>query len=205
MGCLAALSRFVSRLEECRLPLYKLLKKFDSFRCMDETQKTLDNLKALICKPPVLAWPEPDEALLLYVTTTTQVISATLVVEREEPGHIYKVQRPVYYISKVLSDYETCYNKVQKLLYAVLIMKRKLLHYFESHLIRVVTSFGLEEIIGNRLSMGRIAKWVVELLGLDITYVPQMAIKSQALVNFVAKWTETQQPPGHSGVLEYVF
>jgi hypothetical protein len=126
-------------------------------------------------------------------------------VEREEPGHIYKVQRPVYYISKVLSDYETRYNKVQKLLYAVLIMKCKLLHYFESHLIRVVTSFRLEEIIGNHLSMGRIAKWVVELLGIDITYVPQMAIKSQALVNFVAKWTETQQPPGHSGVLEYVF
>jgi hypothetical protein len=53
--------------------------------------------------------------------------------------------------------------------------------------------------------MGRIAKWALELLGIDITYVPQMAIKSQALVNFVAKWTETQQPPGHSGVLEYVF
>jgi hypothetical protein len=32
MGYLAALSRFVSRLEECGLPLYKLLIKSDSFR-----------------------------------------------------------------------------------------------------------------------------------------------------------------------------
>jgi hypothetical protein len=70
------------------------------------------------------------------------------VVEREEPGHVYKVQRPFYYINKVLFDYETRYNQVQKLLYAILIMKRKLLHYFESHLIRVVTSYGLGEIIG---------------------------------------------------------
>jgi hypothetical protein len=31
--------------------------------------------------------------------------------------------------------------------------------------------------------------------GINISYVPQMAIKSQALVDFVAKWTETQQPP----------
>jgi hypothetical protein len=46
--------------------------------------------------------------------------------EREEPGHLYKVQWPVYYIGKVLSDYETCYNQVQKLLYAILITKRNL-------------------------------------------------------------------------------
>jgi ribonuclease HI len=32
------------------------------------------------------------------------------VVEWEEPGHVYKVQRPAYYISKVLSDCETHYN-----------------------------------------------------------------------------------------------
>jgi hypothetical protein len=60
----------------------------------------------------VLAPPEPGETLLLYVTVTTQVVSAALVVERQEPKHIYKVQRLVYYISKVLSDYETCYNQV---------------------------------------------------------------------------------------------
>jgi hypothetical protein len=53
------------------------------------------------------------------------------------------VQRPVYYINKVVSGYETRHNQVQKLLYAILITKCKLLHYFESHLICVVTSFGL--------------------------------------------------------------
>jgi hypothetical protein len=29
-------------------------------------------------------------------------------------------------------------------------------------------------------------------MGLDITYVPQTTIKSQALADSVAKWTETQ-------------
>jgi hypothetical protein len=77
----------------------------------------------------------------MYVMTTTQVISAALVVEWEELRHIYKVQRPVYYISKVLSNCETHYNQSQKLLYVVLIMKHKLMHYFKSHLISVVTSF----------------------------------------------------------------
>jgi hypothetical protein len=110
MGYLSTLSRFVSRLGERGLPLYKLLKKSYSLRWTDETQKALNNLKALISKPLILASPEPDETLLLYVTATTQVIITTLVVEREEPGHVCKVQRPVYYTSKARSDCETRYN-----------------------------------------------------------------------------------------------
>jgi hypothetical protein len=70
-------------------------------------------------------------------------------------------------------------------------MKRKLMHYFKSHPIRVVTSFGLREIIGNRLATGTITKWALELMGLNITYMPQTVIKSQALKDFVAKWIET--------------
>jgi hypothetical protein len=67
-----ALTHFVSRLGgERGLPLYKLLRKFDSFRWTDETQKALDKLKALISKPSVLASPEPVETLLLYVAVTT--------------------------------------------------------------------------------------------------------------------------------------
>jgi ribonuclease HI len=61
------------------------------------------------------------------------------------------------------------------------------LHYIESHPICVVTSFGLGEIIRNRLAIGRITKWALELMGLDIAYVPQMVIKSKALANFAAE------------------
>jgi hypothetical protein len=56
-------------------------------------------------------------------------------------------------------------------------MKCKLLHYFESHPICVVTSFVLGEVVGNRLATGRITKWALELMGLDMTYVPQTVIK----------------------------
>jgi hypothetical protein len=97
------------------------------------------------------------------------------------------VRRLVYYIGKVLSNGETHYNQVQKQLYAILLTKRKLLHYFERHPVHVVTSHGLGEIIRNCLTMGRIAMWVLKLMGLDITYVSQMAIKSEALADFVVE------------------
>jgi hypothetical protein len=37
---------------------------------MGKAQKALDDLKALISKPPVIASPEPGETLLLYVSAT---------------------------------------------------------------------------------------------------------------------------------------
>ena len=89
---------------------------------------------------------------------TTQVVSAALVVEREEEGHTLKVQHPMYFISEVLFDSKTCYPQIQKLLYAVLITRRKLRHYFESHPVTVVTSSPLGEVVQNQDAMGRIAK-----------------------------------------------
>ena len=106
MGCLAALSRFISRLGERGMPLYKLLKRAGPFQWTDEAQDALDKLKALLTSPPVLASPEPNEPLLLYIAATGQVVSAALVVEQEEPGHALKVQRSVYFISKVLTECE---------------------------------------------------------------------------------------------------
>ena len=96
-------------------------------------------------KAPILVPPIDGEPLLLYIVATTQVVNAALVVERGEEGHALKVQRPMYFISEVLSDSKTRYPQIQKLVYTVLIAKRKLRHYFESHLVTIVMSFPLSE------------------------------------------------------------
>jgi hypothetical protein len=36
--------------------------------------------------------------------------------------------------------------------------------------------------------------WALQLMGLDISYMPHMVIKSQTLADFVAEGTRTQQP-----------
>ena len=116
---------------------------------------------------------------MLYIATTSTVISTAIVVEREEEGHVYKVQRPVYYISEVLSESKIRYPHVQKLLYALLITSRKLRHYFESHKITVVIDFPLGDILHNRDATGRISKWAVERVALNINFTPRKAIKSK--------------------------
>jgi hypothetical protein len=123
------------------------------------------------------------------------VVSVVIVVERTEEGHTLLVQRPVYYISEVLSETKARYPQVQKLLYAVVLTRRKLLHYFEGHPVTVVSSFPLGEIIRNPNAAGRIAKWSMELMGEMLTYAPRKAIMSQILADFVAEWTDMQLPP----------
>jgi hypothetical protein len=191
MGCLAALSHFISRLGEKGLPLYRLLRKAERFTW---TPEALGNLKALLTNAPILVPPAAREALLIYVAATTQVVSAAIVVERREEGHALLIQRSVYFISEVLSETKICYPQIQKLLYAVILTRRKLRYYFESHPVTVVSSFPLGEIIQCREASGRIAKWAVELMGETISFSPQKAIKSQVLADFLAEWVDTQLP-----------
>nr|CAH66197.1 OSIGBa0148D14.3 [Oryza sativa] len=83
-GCMAALSRFISRLGEKALPLFKLLKRSGPFTWTEEAERALTQLKAYLSSPPVLVAPESAEPLLLYLAATPQVVSAALVVERDE-------------------------------------------------------------------------------------------------------------------------
>jgi hypothetical protein len=133
--------------------------------------------------------------LYLYDAATTQVVSAVIVVERTEEGNALPVQRPAYYISEVLSETKVRYPQIQKLLYTVVLTRRKLRHFFEAHPVMVVSSFPLGEIIRNPDAAGRITKWSVELMGETLAYAPRKAIESQILVNFVAEWMDTQLPP----------
>jgi ribonuclease HI len=192
-GCLAALSRFISRLGERGLPLYRLLRKAECFTWTPKAEEALGNLKALLTNAPILVPPAAGQALLIYVAATTQVVSAAIVVERREEEHALPVQRPVYFIGEVLSETKIRYPQIQKLLYAVILTRQKLRHYFESHPVTVVSSFPLGEIIQCQEASGRIAKWAVEIMG-ETILAPRKAIKSQVLADFMAEWVDTQLP-----------
>jgi hypothetical protein len=125
-GCMVALNIFISKLGERGLPFFKLLKHQEKFVWTPEADQALAQLKDFLSKPPILTALRKKEQLLLYLAATTHVVSTTIVVERQEDGHAYPVQRPVYFISEVLSESKARYKPVQKLLYAMLITSRKL-------------------------------------------------------------------------------
>jgi hypothetical protein len=81
---MAAVSRFISRLGEKALPLYKLKKKSNEFVWIDKADAALKVLKRVLSTAPVLAAPEDQEPMLLYMVATNRVVSIVIVVERKE-------------------------------------------------------------------------------------------------------------------------
>jgi hypothetical protein len=90
--CRAQSVRLLAR--EKGMPLYKLLRKSNQFSWTAEAQEALDQIKVFLTLPSVLVAPNPSKTLL-YVATTTQVIRAALVVERENKGQVLKIWRLV--------------------------------------------------------------------------------------------------------------
>ena len=100
---MAALSRFISRLGEKALPLYRLLRRTEHFEWTDAATAGLNEIKAILATNLVLATPNIGKPMLLYIAATHQVVSVVLVVEREADEHKFPLQKPVYYVSTVLT------------------------------------------------------------------------------------------------------
>ena len=100
-----------------------------------------------------------------------------------------KRQMPIYFLFKVLGPSKRNYTEMEKDLYAVIMVSKKLRHYFQSHNIVVLSSQPLKDIITNRVASSQIGKWAVELKEFVIDFVHRSSIQSQALADFIADWT----------------
>src|SRR3954467_6868773 len=141
------------------MPLYLLMRKNPTFQWDKEADDTLHALKEVLLAAPLLAAPVEKDPMLFYIMDSERVVIAVMVIERPEEGKDRPVQRPVYYISEVLTESRQRYLQYQKLVYAVFRAQRRLPHYFQEHPITVVSSAPLQDIIRNREATGRVAKW----------------------------------------------
>ena len=75
-GCVAAMSRFISKSAERALPFFKILKKAGPIEWTPEAEAALQDLKKYLSSMPILVAPKPQEPFLLYLAATNQVVSA---------------------------------------------------------------------------------------------------------------------------------
>jgi hypothetical protein len=132
-GCMATLSKSMSRFGIRGLPFFELLKKQDKFQWTQEAEEAFEELKTGLTTPPALVAPEPHKNMQNYISATSNVVSTTIIVERGELDTNCEIQYPVHFISEVMSDSKTWYVHIMKLIYALLIRSRKLSHYFHMH------------------------------------------------------------------------
>ena len=90
-------------------------------------------MKEYLGLPPLLVVPTMGEELIVYLSISSIAVCAVFIWEED------KIQKPMYYVSKVLIGAETRYLKIKKLAYVLRIAARKLHHYFQAHLKRKET------------------------------------------------------------------
>ena len=126
-----------------------------------------------------------EEVLFADIVVASHAINELLV--RVEDG----VQRPVYYMSKLLHEAKVRYLLLEKAILAVVHAMRKVPYYFQAHTIVILTQLPLQSLLRKTNYTGRIAKWGTILGAFDISYMPCTSIKGQVLADLVAEFTES--------------
>ena len=122
----------------------------------EEQAKAIEALKAYIENLAIMSSPSEKAELLLYIATSGAAVSAALIEERSIEDELKQV--PIYFVSEARSGSKLLYSEMEKMAYAVVMASRKLRYYFQSHKIKVPTSFPLQDMFENKEASGRIGK-----------------------------------------------
>lgn len=134
-------NRFISRaIDHCH-PFFIETKKRSGVMWDDQCEFSFQELKRYLESLPLLASPLPGEDLCLYLFVKSKAISAALIHEKKD------VQQPIYYVSKAYQGTELRYPVVEQFTLALVIASRKLLSYFQTYKIVVLTDKPLGKIL----------------------------------------------------------
>jgi hypothetical protein len=134
-------------------------------------------------KLTILTKPSPGAALFLYLAASPAAISTVLVEEKECKNKMK--QFPIYFVLEALSGAKLNYSELEKIAYIVVMVSRKLKHYFQAHHIRVLSTQPLEALFQNSEAIGQIGKWAAKLNEYTVDFEHRSAIKSQVLSYFI--------------------
>ena len=138
--------------------------------------------------------PEAGDTLYLYLVASDIVVSAALFKECGETK-----LRPVFFISKSLTDAETRYTHLEQAALALQTTAQKLRPYFQAHPVMVLTDLPLRGTIHKPDMSGRMARWAMELSEYDIQYKPRISKKGQVLADFLVEIPQPNTCPNENG------
>jgi len=84
----------------------------------------------------------------------------------------YQVQKPIYFVSKVLQGPEVRYQALEKAALAVVFSTTRLRHYFQSFTVVVMTDLPIRKVLQKLDVAGMMVRWAVEISEFDVQYEP---------------------------------
>lgn len=178
-GRLAALNRFISRASHKCKSFFLALKKAEKFGWNEECEHAFNEIKRYLISPPVLTSPKTGQTVYIYLGASDYAVSAVLFVREPE-------ERPVYFLSKSLTDAEISYSKIEKMALALMHAARRLKPYFEGRRLVVYTEYPLKKVLGRTDDSSRLATWAIYLGAYTIDYEPRTVEKGHAIASLMA-------------------
>ncbi|KAI5316627.1 hypothetical protein L3X38_036334 [Prunus dulcis] len=158
------------------------LKQEQTFKWEEQHQQAFQEIKHYLSNPPVLSPPKRGRPLKLYVSASEVSIGSLLAQDNEEGK-----EQAVYYLSRTLTEVERRYSAIERLCLALYFTAVKLRHYMLPHTIYIIAKTDLIKYMLTRpMLRGRIGKWTLALTEFTFRYVPQKAVKGQAVADFLA-------------------
>nr|GEZ90129.1 hypothetical protein [Tanacetum cinerariifolium] len=120
---ITSLSRFLSKGAERSLPFFKVLKSCTDKKNIQWTQEgeaALQEMKKFVEILPILMALVQGKILMMYLSASTESISAALFTKKEEE------QVPIYFVSRVLQGVELNYLGMEKLILELVHAARRL-------------------------------------------------------------------------------
>ncbi|CAN6693572.1 unnamed protein product [Malus baccata var. baccata] len=159
------------------------LKDSDKFVWNEEHQAAFTQIKVSLTSPPVLVPPQRGKPLKLYISAAEESIGC-LLAQDNDAGR----EQAIFYLSRNLSHPEINYSAVEKLCLTVFFAASKLRHYMLPSVTQVIAQTDVIRYMLTRpIVKGRIGKWTMALSEFSLQYVPQKAVKGQALADFLAQ------------------
>ena len=107
-GRLAVLGSFISRFTDRLKPFFTTMRRASRAEWNEECDRAFVAIKQYLTDPPILVSLKAGDTLYLYLTASNIVVSAALFKECGDAR-----LRPVFFVSKSLTDAETRYSHLQ--------------------------------------------------------------------------------------------
>lgn len=125
--------------------------------------------------------PSRSKNMSLYIAASDTAIGSMLVQE-----DISGVERPIYYLSRMLIDAKTRYNMIEKLCICLYFSCMKLKQYLKPVDVYVSSHYDvIKHMLSKPILYSRIGKWELALTKFSLTYKHLKAMKGQIVVDFI--------------------
>jgi hypothetical protein len=189
MGIINFVRRFVPDFALMVKPIHNLLKQDRSFSWTEDVENAFVRIKKAISSTPVLAKLDFEKDFIIYTNATEEAVSAILLQCDDQNN-----EKPVAYMSQILSDDEFKYSYIKKHAFALVKAVEKFRHFILGKHTQVKVPLPVVKFFLSQTYLsGNIAHWLANIQEHDLTIMNSKTIKGQDLALHLAQHVEASE------------